>query len=152
MLRRNDARGEPLPEHRVGVPEIRLPEKTVLLQQWIFSRHAVDDDVEAVVGAEDPAEQRSDLALARVIDAHGDRGAVRGLHQRRGLVDGLRPPVRRRLAGDAAARAVDRRAGFGERASDAAAGAAGRPRDEGDASAQRLARVCFLCHRRPGVR
>ena len=58
MLRRDDARGEPLPEHRVGVPEIRLPEETVRLQQRIFSRHAVDDDVEAVVGAEDAAEQR----------------------------------------------------------------------------------------------
>jgi hypothetical protein len=44
------------------------PAETVLLQQWIFSRHAVDDDVEAVVGAEDP-----------------DRGANRGLDQRRGL-------------------------------------------------------------------
>ena len=36
-----------MPEHRVSVPEIRLPEETVLLQQRIFSRHAVDDDVEA---------------------------------------------------------------------------------------------------------
>jgi len=56
VLRRDDARGEPLPEHRVGVPEIRLPQVTVLLQQRILAGHAVDDDVEAVVGAEDPAE------------------------------------------------------------------------------------------------
>jgi hypothetical protein len=49
MLRRDDARGEPLPEHRVGDPEILPPEETVQLQQRIFSRHAVDDDVEAVV-------------------------------------------------------------------------------------------------------
>ena len=92
MLGRDDARGESLPEHRVGVLEIRLPEEAVRLQQRIFSRHAVDDDVEAVVGAEDPAEQRRDLALARVIDAHGDRRAAGVLDQRRGLVDGLRPP------------------------------------------------------------
>ena len=146
MLRRDDARGEPLPEHRVGVPEIRLPEETVLLQQRIFSRHAVDDDVEAVVGAEDPAEQRRDLALARVIDAHGDRGAARGLDQRRGLVDGLGPPVRRRLAGDAAARAVDRGAGFGERASDATARTASCAGHEGHASGQRRLRRSLRRH------
>ncbi len=120
--------------------QIRLPEETVRLQQRIFARHAVDDDVEAVVGAEDPAEQRGDLALARVIDAHGDRGAAGGLDQRRGFVDGLGPPVRRRLAGDAAARAVDGRAGFGEGASDAAACTAGGAGHEGDASGQRRSR------------
>ena len=53
MLRRDDARGEPLPEHRVRVPEIRLPEEAVLLQQRVFSSHAVDDDVDAAAGAED---------------------------------------------------------------------------------------------------
>src|SRR5207302_1676472 len=86
------------------------------------------------------------LALARVIDAHGDRGAACGLDKRRGLVDGLWTPVRRRLAGDAAARAVDRRAGFGERASDAAAGTAGCAGHEGHASGQRRLRRSLRRH------
>ena len=75
--------------------------------------------------------------LVRVIDAHGDGRAAGGLDHRRGLVDRLGPPIRRRLAFDAAAGAVDRRAGFAERPCDAAAGAARRAGDEGDASGQR---------------
>ena len=62
--------------------------------------------------------------------------------------------ARRRLAGDAAARAVDRRAGFGERARDAAAGTAGCAGHERHASGQRrlgrsLPRHCeTFCGRR----
>src|SRR3954463_5162022 len=120
----------------------------MLLQQRISSCDAVDDEIEAVVGAEDTAEQRGDLALVGVIDAHRDGGAARRLDHRRRLVDGLGPAVRRRLAGDAAARAVDRRAGFGERASDAAAGAAGGAGDEGDASTQPFVRRFPVGHDR----
>ena len=70
VLRRDDARREPLPEDRVGVRQIRLPEEAVRAHQRVFARHAVDDDVEALVGAEDAAEQRLDLVLVRVIDAN----------------------------------------------------------------------------------
>jgi hypothetical protein len=61
----------------------------VVLQQRIFSRYAVDDDVDAMVGEEEPAGQRRYLALARVIDAHGARGAAGGPDHRCGLIDCL---------------------------------------------------------------
>ena len=75
MLRRDDARGERLPKNRIGGLQIRLPEEAVLTHQRVFSRHAVDDDVDALVGAQDAPKQRFHVVLARVIDAQCDRGA-----------------------------------------------------------------------------
>ena len=86
------------------------------------------------------------VVLARVIDAQRDRGAAGGLDHRRGLIDRLGPPVRRRLAFDASTGAVDRRAGFTERTCDAAAGAARRSGHEGHASSERLPGGSLLCH------
>jgi len=63
------------------------------------------------VGAHDAPKQRFHVALARVIDAQRDRGTAAGLDNRRGLIDCLGPPVRRRLAFDASTGAVDRGAG-----------------------------------------
>ena len=140
MLRRDDARGEPLPEHRVGVPRdppargsrTRFSSgsspatlSTTTSRRWWARRMRRNSAV--------------DLALVRVIDAKRDGRAAGGLDHRRGLVDRLGPPVRRRLAFDASTGAVDRRAGFPERPCDAAAGAARRSRHEGHASSQRLA-------------
>jgi hypothetical protein len=94
MLRRDDAGGEPLPEDRVRVLDIRLPEEAVGTHQRVFARHAVHDDVDALVGAHDAPEQRFHLVLARVIDAHRDCSTARALDHRGGLVDRLGPSVR----------------------------------------------------------
>ena len=134
----DDARGEPLPENGLGLRQVRLPEKAVPSHQRIVPSHAVDDDVDSVVGAADPAKQRFHLRLVRVIDAQRDRDAAGGRDQRRGLVDGLGPLVRRWFAFDTAAGAVDRRTRFSERAGDATPRAAGRSGDETDASGQWL--------------
>jgi hypothetical protein len=108
-------------------------------------RHAVDDYVDALVGAQDAPKQRFHVVLARVIDAQCDRGAAGGLDNR-GLIDYLGPPVRRWLAFDASTGAVDRRAGFTERTCDAAARAARRSGHEGHASSERLLEGSLLCH------
>ena len=102
----------------------------------ILAGDAVDEDVEPAVLAGDAGEERFDLGLDRVIDAHRDAGAAGGRHHRRGLVDRLRPVVGRRVAGDTAAGAVDDGAGFAERAGDAAPGAARGSGDDGDLSRQ----------------
>jgi hypothetical protein len=78
-----------------------------------------------------PLEQRGDLRLLRVIDAHGDTVAAGGRNQLSRLFDGFGPPLRgaRRGTGLGPARspgAVHGRGGFTEHARDAAAGAARR--------------------------
>jgi hypothetical protein len=108
-------------------------------------RHAVDEDVDALVGAQDAPKQRFHVVLARVIDAQCDRGAAGSLDNRDGLIDYLGPPVRRWLAFDASTGAVDRHAGFTERTCDAAAGAARRSGHEGHASSERLLEGSLLC-------
>ncbi len=138
VLRRDDARCEGLPEDRIGLGRIRLPEEAVGFHQRVFARHAVDDDVDALVGALDAPEQRLHLGLARVIDAQRDRRAAGGLDDCRRLIDGLRPSIWRWLAFDASSRAVDGRAGFAERARDAAARAARRSGHEGHTSREWL--------------
>ena len=91
----------------------------------------------------DAREERRDLRVDRVIDAHRDAGAARGGHLLRRLLDGLRAPrvvMRRgvRLAAAAAARAVDDGAGFAEHARDPAPRPASGAGDDGDASFERL--------------
>ena len=62
-----------------------------------------------------------------MIDAERNAVASRGADELGGLLDGLRPFVRRRIAANAAARAVDGRAGFSEASGDAASGPAVAP-------------------------
>lgn len=109
-------------------------------------RHAVDDYVDALVGAQDAPKQRFHVVLARVIDAQCDRGAAGGLDNRGDVIDYLGPPVRRWLAFDASTGAVDRRVGFTERTCDAAASAARRSGHEVHASSVRLLEGSLLCH------
>ena len=65
-----------------------------------------------------------------------------------GLFDRFRAAIGRGGAADASTGAIHQCAGFAERTCDAAAGAARRPRYEGDASSQRLAGGSLLCHAR----
>ena len=114
----------------------------------IFAGDAVDEDIQPAVLAGDAREERLDLGLDGVIDAHRDAGAAGGGHHRRGLVDRLRPAVGRRVAGDAAAGAIDDGAGLAERPGDAAPGSACGSGDDGDLS--RKWRFGCMCGAPPG--
>ena len=138
MLRRDDPRGQALPKDRTCRLEIGLPEEAVRAHQRILARHAVDDDIDALVGAPDASEQRFHCDLARVIDANRDGLAAGGRDHRRGFVDRLGPAVRRWLPLHTATGAIDRCSGFAERPCDAAASSPRRASDERNASSQRL--------------
>src|SRR5439155_7987756 len=77
-----------------------------------------------------------DFGFNGVIDADWNRRAARGRDQVHGVFDGFRPAIRRRIAADAAAGAVDGRARLAECAGDAASGAARRSGDERDSSGE----------------
>ena len=91
IFRRNDARREPLPKDRVRGLQVCLPEVAVYAHQRVFAGHAVDHDIDALVGAHDAPKQRFNLVLVRVIDAKRDGRAAGGLDHRRGLVDRFGP-------------------------------------------------------------
>ena len=116
--------------------QVGLPERSPSAEHGILAGDAVDEDVQPAVIAGDACEEGLDLGLDGVIDAHGDAGAAGGRHHRGGLVDRLRPAVRRRIAGNAAAGAVDDGAGLAERPRDAAPGTACGSGDDGDLSGQ----------------
>ena len=52
MLRGDDSRGQSLPKDRVGGLHVRLPHLSVHAHQRVLPGHAVDDDIEAAVGAQ----------------------------------------------------------------------------------------------------
>ena len=93
--------------------------------------------IESFVRAEDATEERFDLSLDRVVNAHGDCRAAGSLDDRRCLVDRFGPPVRRGGAGDTSTRAVDCRAGLAQRPGDAAPGASRCAGHQCNASRQR---------------
>ena len=115
--------------------QVRLPERGVLLHHRLFAGDAVDEDVEPAVLAIDPADQRLDRQLDRVIDANRDGSppaalmisAVSSIVSGRWYADGL-PRTLRPVQVDDGAR-------LAQRASDASSGAAGGAGDRHVSSA-----------------
>jgi hypothetical protein len=142
VLRRDDPRRQRLPEDRVGVFQVRLPEMAPLTHQRVFAGDAVDEDVDAVVFAGDPSEQRLHLGLDRVIDANGDCLAASGIDHCRGLVDCFSTLVGRRPPFHTAPRAIHRGTRLAEGAGNTAAGAARGPGHHGHLPRQRLPWAC----------
>jgi len=142
VLRRDDPRGQSLPENRVGVLQVRLPEVAPLPHQRIFAGDAVDEDVDAFVFAGDAPEQRLHLGLDGVIDANCDCDAAGGIDHRCGLVDRFPTLVGRRSPFDATPGAVHRGARLAEGTGDPAAGAARGSGNHGNLPRQRLRYAC----------
>jgi hypothetical protein len=63
VFRRDDARGQTLQINLLGALEVRLSEKAVLLHERILSRHAVNEDVETLVGTKNAPVQGGYFAL-----------------------------------------------------------------------------------------
>ena len=136
MLGGDDVRQKGLPEDRVAVLQVCLPEGVALSRHRLFARDAVDQHIQPVMLAIDPGEQRLDLRFDCVIDPHSDGGAAGSRDQVRGLVDGLGSGVRRRMAAYAAAGAIHGGAGFTKRTGDSASGAARGAGDNSDMSCE----------------
>ena len=86
----------------------------------------------------DALDERAHLLGLEVVDPDGDPAPARRVDERGGLLDRLGTVVLRARRGGAAAGAVDGGAGLAERDGDAAAGAAGRARDERDRAFERV--------------
>ncbi len=89
VLGGDEVRQDRLPEGVGTVGEIGLPERAPPAEQGVLAGDAVDEHVEPAVVADDAGEERFDLGLDGVIDAHGDTGAAGGGHHGGGLVDRL---------------------------------------------------------------
>ena len=96
VLGGDDVRQDRLAEHRFAVREVCFPERSPLPHHRILASNAVDEDVEAVVLAIDPCDQRLDLRFDRC-----DRRERRTRGRRRGRsVSAVSSIVSGRLYGD----------------------------------------------------